>query len=1680
MRSKPSRLRLSFGLLSVLGSVAALSALFFAVDAGTAGPSPTRYQHDPQGRLISRTTRNGRVIRYHRDPAGLLGAISYHHVGRLSGWTYPAARRVRFGYDLAGNRVSMMDAAGLTRYEYDDSGLVRAVTAPDGKKLSYEYDPWGRVRARTMPDGRRATYEYDLFDRIRQVKTGVGSIRYQYELNRVTRILPNGISSVFDLSNTGRVSAIEHRQPDGRPIAAYRYEHDADGRVAVFSETTPQGTLTTRYAYDPLGRLRAVAQPDGSTITYEYDAMGNRVAQAGRNGTTRYSYDAEGRLLNAGKVTFAYDAAGNLASREADAARTSYSYDEDNRLIEARTSVKTIRYGYDGDGNLAWREADGKRTTYISELLTHVPQVVAEQDGSGSWSNYIVGSSRVGRASASGDVVYFLEGDLGSTRYVVNQDCTISARYAYSPFGAPTLADGDSKATFLFSAEQWDPDAHLLYLRARYYDPEVGRFLSVDPLHGTPAEPASFNRYTYAGNDPINRVDPLGLQPTPPPSVVDSQRRSGQPQPAGAQGAASSQAVTVRSLMDFISRGTFVGTQFGEDAAERYAQRFVQTGNWLYTAPGLASSLWTPDTWKQTALTLAAAPGVAKLIGGAVDAGVDSFLARSIQPLSRREPIHTWIVDKFIHYGVDIERGEHVGVGLGAKALLHFYEDHINIGGARGWDVPVDWRTLAVVAQGIPEGIRRWVSDLSDGSRKSDNDSRSAVDGLSDRTRSVFLPPPPRPPGGGGPGVPAVGGVYLDQTARIIGELGAITGAMYDRESGRVILVGDKNTALPPMKPEYLAAAIRAVYSESPHEPGMTIDPNPQDPHASPMHVIFFGRTEHTRLGWVMFEADRVMKGYSIGADNLTKQPVTSAVPDYRSVTAMGLAEPGRGSGLWSRFWLVPDPIGARVNDDGSAIVFDRIKMRVRTETMQWAGGRLVPAGEVKDPHAEAFADHFTRRYGEFARENPIYGELAQVAQAVALAKWMKEQNIPADWSFVRAFAGEPYPTPETTPAAYAQQERRSTEGRVTRTLTVATFGGVEMIPRLQPRLDTVGRQFREEVARAWLSARGQESSSFSLDFNGKRYQAVALAQPNQRELAGYELALTDLRAVDDELSRMPGLGRYYSSFHNEATEFGHAWSLALPRLEFEAVGEKNKAQYLSVEGDPSTRALVQRFRLTNAFGLGEEEFVEHSVDQGLRRIRFAPTNPASTFRGIYAEGAGAYRLFFKNDNQALFDSRGRLRAMLTPRSKTLYDYDPDDHLTVVHFSRGRLSEEVRFEYDDQHRIRTCTAASGRKVAYGYDDRGNLLSVETGGHKTRYEYDSRRLLTEVATDDQTLVQNRYDSVGRLVEQRGGVEHLEQAVQTTAEGRIVTRRDGRTAIRQSYDRQLRLTGIDDDRGYSQRLSYDGTGRVARLETTLPTGGRATLDVSADRRQVIIHDPRGVPSEYRYSAGGQLVEVLSSGRTTAVYKYDLRGNIADVTYPGQGAEQYIYDERGLVQEVRRITTGDGERVQAVTLVRDADGELVGVTDSTLGQVRWTSAADRFTVTEGTRAVSVQYDDDRRLRRAERSDGSVVVYTYAPNGALRTIEETRGGRTATVEVTGANAIVRRSFSGGQTRYRFNAAGLLASVQDPLGALTTYSYNPLNQLQQVQLPNSACLEYLYDAGTGLPAGEGSCIAAK
>lgn len=1631
--------------IRILAGIGLLAFIFIVADYSLPSSKAKKYAYDKKGRLISRTTPNGRIVKYAYDKAGQLKEVSTHKLGAITNIAYPAGDSVKYEYDLAGNLSGMKDRLGKTNYGYDDYNRPNLVTVAGGKKLSYEYDPWNQIKSIALSDGFKFQYQYDLMGHITQVNDGQTTIRYQYlgESNQTLRRLPNGVTTVYEFSPLGRLISIKHSRADESMIVAYRYQHDLEGQIVKIEETTSPGTSSTEYQYDSHKRLIKVTLPDNATVSYEYDAMGNRTSQTDANGTIRYEYDGRGRLVKAGQTTFSYDEVGNVVSKKDKGRSTSYKYDDENRLLEVRAGKTTIRYAYDGDGNRVRRDVKGQVTNYLNETIAGLPQVIAEYGKDGKMSHYLLGGSRVGQRSASGETVYFLEDHLGSTRCVVDAHGQVVARYAYSPFGEPMLVQGTAQTDSLYTGELWDPETQLIYLRSRYYDPTVGRFLSPDPLPGSPADPASFNQYVYVKNDPLNQVDPLGLQGWPPPPFFYNPNR------------------------DLLKPHPSL---FPYPIPTRPRPELPVIHHWTYYMPGIlwdslrSGEFFYADTPYQhriraTVQGMAMLPPFNPVFIGLKGVGIGFNRLFALND--------AW----YYHVHGDDLRATSKLVGLSSSLFLkeQVLSRPERTGGVFDLARRVNtWVNRFKLADEI------WKSDIVPQRQISqmwDEQSRGLVGlypdtGLAelDRRNNIFLPPPG---GGGGGGFPLVGGVYLDQTAKIIGELGALTGAVYDPAQRQLILVGDKNTTLPPMKPEYLAAAIRAVYSESSHEPGMTIDPNPQNPHSPLMDVIFFGNTQNTRLGWVMFEADRVMKGYSVGNDNISKRPIESSVSGYQSVSAMSLRSRSYSPGLWSRFWLVPEPVTAKVSEDGSSIVFDPIKMRVKTETMRWEGGKLVPAGGVEDPEAEAFATHFTQQYEDFARENPIYAELKQVTQAVALAKWMKQAGIPVEWNYVRLLAGPPYQTPDTTPAAYADLSESISDGMATRIFKIHTFGGVDMSPQIQSQKTAEIEKYHQELIQQWTAARKKGQMGFEFKYDKRDLYCIALPSANEREVTAYnraETEIADCLNVPAAVKQLPGLTSYYNSSHNEPSEFGFSWSLLLPRLEFESVRDNGQSQYLSVPGENSFRVLVQRFTLTNQFGLGDVQFDNPSVDQSLNRIRFEPKTLKTIYSGLYPESDGSYRIILNRGEQAIFDPKGNLRAVLTTESKTLYDYDPNNRLVSIRYLRGEHEDKVSFEYDGKNRL-IATLFGNRRATFEYNVAGNLSSTQCGNQVTAFRYNEKRLLTEVIRNGIRLAENTYDDLGRLLKQKDGSgREIEQQTETAGDDRVISVKDGVDLIKKTYDSQHRLTKAENGDGESSQYHYDDSGQLSRVEINLSTGGKAQVDLSSDQKLVSIQDPRGVRTEYHYNARHRLSEVIVNSQRAAVYSYDDQDRLAEASYADGSRETFVYDAEGRIQQYRRETENSNA---TATVQYNSNGGVIGFSNPTVGDIRVAEEPTKVTLMHGDQTFVYQYDDVRKLSRVTAPHGFLLTYTYSSDGRLAGLDLFQADRSSRLEISN-NAVVIKNSLGGKTTYAYTTEGLLDSVGSNEGTLTSYSYDNNGRLQRIEFPDGRCLHYFYDSTTG------------
>jgi RHS repeat-associated protein len=409
----------------------------------------------------------------------------------------------------------MTDGAGTQSYAYDAVNRLKTVTR-SADTFSYNYDLAGNVTRRTCPDGTITDYTYDADARLATVANGGQTTSYAYDVagNLATTTLPAGNGHVEERSydRAGRLTRVKNVKGANTLVDVTSTLDPVGNPTQVVRAGSAAGTTT--YAYDARDRLTEVCfqascvGPGDPFIRWTYDAVGNRLTEARPSGTTNYTYNASDQLIQAGSTTYAYDENGN----ETGAGARTFVYDLANRLASTTSGGATTAYSYDGDGRRIQATSGSLVTKFLWDPNHALAQLALERDGAGALvRRYIYGARRISMTSG-GSAFYYHHDSLNSVANLTSSTGTNQWTYEYEPFGATrseTQADPSAPVNPLrFSGEYMDATG-LYHLRARQYDPSVGRFLSRDPLD-TPVSEPHVAAYAYAADRPTVLVDPSG------------------------------------------------------------------------------------------------------------------------------------------------------------------------------------------------------------------------------------------------------------------------------------------------------------------------------------------------------------------------------------------------------------------------------------------------------------------------------------------------------------------------------------------------------------------------------------------------------------------------------------------------------------------------------------------------------------------------------------------------------------------------------------------------------------------------------------------------------------------------------------------------------------------------------------------------------------------------------------------------------------------------------------------------------------------------------------------------------------------------------------------------------------------------------------------------------------------
>jgi len=261
-------------------------------------------------------------------------------------------------------------------------------------------------------------------------------------------------------------------------------------------------------------RLTGVSNFEMPAENYSYDGVGNRTAS---HLSASYSYQPFNKLTSTANAGYVYDNNGNLISKTDGSGTTTFSYDEENRLKQVTLPVGlTVSYAYDGLGRRIQRTTSaGGNARYIYDGHDALIDLNADWSVATTYFNDLGIDNHLRQTSASTGVSYFLTDHLGSTSALTNASGSFSETISYDSFGNST---GSARTRYGYTGRERDPDTGLLFYRARWYDPQVGRFTSDDPAGFR----GGSNWYGYVTNNVVNSIDPLGLwAPAAHESIID-------------------------------------------------------------------------------------------------------------------------------------------------------------------------------------------------------------------------------------------------------------------------------------------------------------------------------------------------------------------------------------------------------------------------------------------------------------------------------------------------------------------------------------------------------------------------------------------------------------------------------------------------------------------------------------------------------------------------------------------------------------------------------------------------------------------------------------------------------------------------------------------------------------------------------------------------------------------------------------------------------------------------------------------------------------------------------------------------------------------------------------------------------------------------------------------------------
>jgi RHS repeat-associated protein len=396
------------------------------------------------------------VVDANANTAGNAGlgttTMTFDQLNRLTNKSYSdGTPPVSWTFDGQGRVETMVDGAGTTTYAYDAADRVNLITRGTDT-WTYTYDSAGNITSRTVPGGANSTATFDDAGQLTGLADTAGSTSFGYDQvgNNTTLGFPNGVTQTRTYDRASRLNTIATAGPGG-PIGGFTYTRDPNGNPTAVDVSGPTGVIVAesmRNTYDNADRLTKTCFTTTTCATanqtvWTYNAIGSRLTEKiGSAAVSTYTYDTTDQLTaitGPGAATFTYNPNGDQLTAGTD----TFTYNTARQTVSATVAGVTTQYAYDGNGNRHTVTTAGVAAQEVWDTIGGLPTLVAQRNAAGVVQRRYTyaGATPIKYEDVAGGASGYYQTDgIGTVTNLTTPTGTIGATYRYNPYGTTRAA----------------------------------------------------------------------------------------------------------------------------------------------------------------------------------------------------------------------------------------------------------------------------------------------------------------------------------------------------------------------------------------------------------------------------------------------------------------------------------------------------------------------------------------------------------------------------------------------------------------------------------------------------------------------------------------------------------------------------------------------------------------------------------------------------------------------------------------------------------------------------------------------------------------------------------------------------------------------------------------------------------------------------------------------------------------------------------------------------------------------------------------------------------------------------------------------------------------------------------------------------------------------------------------